>query len=106
MLEDAINIPTAADIVPNDGVKYVRSISSCRRTFTHDLLDLIDAVLAAAAIEAVALARCCLFCCSRSFTPFTPNKRPIKYPIYIAELTDCRIKRIAGNGESFICAPE
>src|SRR5262245_21639128 len=90
----------------NDGVKYVRPISSCRRTFTHDLLNIVNRIFAAGAIEAVALALCCLFCCSRSFTPFTPHKSPVKYPIYIAELTNCGIERVASHRESFICASE
>src|SRR5262249_3828938 len=57
VLKDAIYIPDTSDIVPHDGVKHVRTISPRRRTFTHDLLNVVDAVPASAAVKAVTLAR-------------------------------------------------
>ena len=62
VLKDAVHIPTAANIVSHDGVKHVRSIFARRRTFARDLLNDLDWVFAPAAVEAVALARCGLFC--------------------------------------------
>src|SRR5262245_10789682 len=100
MLKDAVDIPAAAYIVPHDRVKHIGAISTRRRTFTHHLLNLIDAVLAAATIEAVSFDRSFLLC---RFAPLAPHERPVEVFIYIAELTDGRIKRVAGDGQRLVC---
>src|SRR5262249_61808857 len=73
VLKDAVHIPTAANIVSHDGVKHVRSIFARRRTFARDLLNDLDWVFAPAAVEAVTLARCGLFC-SCSFASLAPTR--------------------------------
>jgi hypothetical protein len=87
----------------DDGVKQIRSISPSRRTFTHDLLNVIDAVLASAPIEAISLNWSFLLCC---FTALAPHKRPIKYLIDVAELADCGIERVAGDRQRLIRTSE
>src|SRR5262249_320941 len=92
-----------ADIMSNDSVKHIRSIGSCRRTFAHYLLDLIDAVLASVTIKAISLDRGFLFC---SFTSLAPYNCPIKYLINVAELADCRLNSVSSYDECLIGAPE
>src|SRR5262249_56025647 len=102
--EDAIDLPAAADIMADDCVKHVRAISPGRRPFTYNLLDLIDAVPASAAVEAVSL-RCGLFWRRCSLTAFAPHNGPIKYFVDVSERVNS-IEPIAGDRQCFIGAPE
>src|SRR5262249_19546185 len=103
MVEDAIYLPPATDVMSDYRVEDVRAVAFGRRTLAHDLLDLVDAVAAAAAIETVAFDRFSLFC---SFAPLAPNESPLKCFIDVGELTDRRIERIAGNGKRLVGSPE
>ena len=53
MLQDLFGRPAAADIMPNDRVKEIAAICSGRSSATDYLLDLIQAVAAPTAVEAV-----------------------------------------------------
>src|SRR5262249_46889190 len=99
VFEDAIDLPATADIVPYNGVKYIAAVSTRRRTFTHDQLNVIDAVFASSAVEAISFDWSFLFC---RFTPLTPHQSPIKYLVDVAQFTNCRIKRIAGDRQCFV----
>ena len=101
--EDAIRLPSTADIMADDRVKHVRAVSSRRRPFTYNLLDLIDAVLGSVAVEAVAFARRDLFC--SSLAAFAPHNCPIKYFVDIGELLD-GIEPVSSDGERLVGAPE
>ena len=103
MFEDAIDLPSAADIMANDRVKHVAAVSSSRRTFPDNLFDLINTILASVAVEAIAVDRCGLFC--SSFAAFAPYNRPIKHLVDIGELLD-RVEPIAGDRQSFAGAPK
>src|SRR5262249_39820104 len=63
------------------------------------LLNIIDAVLASAAIKAISVDRNFLLC---SFAPLTPHKSPIKYLIDVAELADRRVECVAGNRQYLV----
>src|SRR5215831_20827265 len=101
VFEDAIHIPSTAHVVADDRVKHIRSICACRCAFTHDLLNDVDAVPASAAVKSITFARRSLFCCC-SFASLAPHKSPIKYLIDVAELPDCRIKRVAGDRQCLV----
>src|SRR5437016_2432854 len=87
----------------DDGVKHVRAVSSRRRSLTYNLLDLIDAVFASAAVEVVSIKRrFFLFLC---FTLLTPYNGPIKNFIDVGELLD-GVEPIAGDRQRFVGAPK
>ena len=52
VLQDLLNTPATAEVMADDRVKYVAAVGTLRGSRAHDLLDLIDAVAAAAAVEA------------------------------------------------------
>jgi hypothetical protein len=68
-----------------------------------DLLDLIDAVLAPATVEAVAIARRDLF--HSSFTPFAPNDCPVEYSVDIGERVN-GVEPVACDRQRLVGAPE
>ena len=74
VLEDLLSVPAAADVVADDRVEHVAAIGPRRRSFPHDLLDLIDAVAAAVAVEAVAVAR--RGCSAAAALRRSPQTRP------------------------------
>ena len=88
----------------NDRVKHVRAIGPGRRPFTYNLLDLIDAVPASAAVEAVSL-RCGLVRRRYSLTALAPHNGPIKYFVDVSERVSS-IEPIACDRQRFIGAPE
>src|SRR5262249_54976349 len=90
-------------IVPDDRVKHVAAVRSRRSAFTDDLLNLIDAVFATAAVEAVAFAQYGLFDCS--LAAFAPHNCPVEYFVDIGELLD-GVEPVTSNGERFVGAPE
>ena len=102
MVEYPIGFPAAADVMTNDGVEHGRSISSCRRSFTNNLLNLLDAVFQPLLSKPLPPARRS----HSSLTAFAPDQTPIEHLIDVAELTDCRIERGAGDGQRLIGAPE
>src|SRR6516225_5767587 len=87
----------------NDRVKHIRAVSSRRRPFTYNLLDLIDAVLGSVAVEAVAIAQRDLF--RSSFAALTPYDCPIKYFVDIDELLN-GVEPITCDRQCFVGAPE
>ena len=82
-----IGFPAAADVMTNNGVEHSRSIGSCRRSFPHDLLNLVDTVFAATAIEVVAVDRRAAVALRRS-----PQTKPQSSTLLISPSS-----RIAGS---------
>src|SRR5262249_40985832 len=102
--QNLLEAPAAANIMANNTVKDVATVGSCRSSGTNDLLDLVNTVPAAVAIETVADRRSRF--CRLSFAPFSPHDGPTKRLVDAGQLTDRRIKRVAGNGQRLIGAPE
>ena len=103
--ENTLQVPAAADVMADDGVEHVGPIGPRRRSFPHDLLDFLNAVTAAAAVEPVAFARRGLFCCS-SFPALTPDQAPLDHVIDVAEFTDRGIECVAGDRQRLVGASE
>src|SRR6516165_9684707 len=88
--------------MPDDHVKGVAAVDTFCGTGADDLLDLIDGVVVAAAIEFDA-SRFVLSCCR--FAALAPDHRPVQHMIDIGELADV-VELRAGDGQRLVSAPE
>ena len=104
MVKDAICLPPASDVMADDRVKHIGSISPRRGTFTHDQFDLIEAIFAAITVEAITADRGSLH--HGSLAAFAPYACPAENFIDVRKLVDCGIERVAGDRQCFIGAPE
>ena len=81
MREDLLGSPTAAEIMADEGVKDVAAVGAARGSGAHDLLDLIDTIAAAVAVEGIAVDRLPrlqqLPCGARPRSP--PSRAPYRY---------------------------
>jgi hypothetical protein len=73
--------------------------------FPNNLLDLVDAVLAAGTIKASAAISLCRCCSSRrSLAALAPHQTPLDQLIDAAQLTNSGINRVAGDRQRFWAA--
>src|SRR5262245_64774962 len=89
--DDPLDVPTTAEIMPDDHVKGVAAVDTFWGTGADDLLDLIDGVVVAAAIE-VDAGRLGLSCCR--LAALAPDHCPIQHRIDIGELADRKSTRL------------
>src|SRR5262245_62297311 len=95
VLEDVLRLPTAADIVADDGVKHVAPIASRRSTFAHNLFDLVDGEPATvSAVEPVAAGWGCHL--DPSLAAFAPDNGPAENLVDAGEFTDAGVERAPG----------
>src|SRR5262245_12156929 len=88
--------------MPDDHVKGVAAVDTFWGTGADDLLDLINGVVVAAAIQ-VDAGRLGLSCCR--FAALAPNHRPVQNMINIGDLADT-VELQAGNGQRLVGAPK
>src|SRR5262245_38358542 len=89
-------------------MKELAAVRFRRSSFTHEVLDLVDAVSAGIAVKAIAaVGSSGSFLCCRGFglATFAPYDCPIEYLVDIGELLD-GIEPVAGNGEHLVGASE
>ena len=101
MLKNSRHIPTTANIVADNRMKHVATISSLRRAIPNDLFDFVDAVAAAVAVKVMAIHRSCVH--SSSFAAFTPNHAPVEKLIDTGQFANS-IELIAGDRQHLTSA--
>ena len=71
--------PAAAEIVADDGVKYVAAIGAVRSAVADDLLDLIDVVAGPPPLKPLPLTACCSRCRGSRLAALAPDHRPVDH---------------------------
>src|SRR5262249_10395768 len=104
VFKDTIRLPATTDVMADDRVEHIGSISPRRSTFTHDPFDFIEAIFAAATVKAITADRCRLD--HLSLAALAPYNCPAENVVDVGKLVDCGIERVATDRQCFIGASE
>src|SRR5262249_38401146 len=104
MVKDPFFVPTAADVMADDGMEDIAAVGAVRHAGTHDPLELVDAVgTTIAAAETIAVGACRGH---SSLAALAPDDPPVDHLVDVAECANGTIERGAGDRKRLVRAPE